>query len=369
MVERVESRAVQHEARRYERGHEKSHAGKSRGHGHATERREDVRTKNTQIAEPAARTTRAHGALRRLQEGHFQGMSDLRLRINFRQEIERIEVEAARERVDTAAADLLRDVRGEIEGAQSDGTITSGASGDVQRLHGEFEFTATRFVASYDAADAYGFNELTTRLEQAFDTLVTALRDVLAAFGAEAPDDAAPSGTDFRLRFTTQTTSLSGSFASGSARTEVPHRTPSENVEAAPADEAPLASSGLESFFARLSATFEAALSVLGDAASQRLFPELSLPNGNGGSYEHFVSVYRESYELSIVFERGGATETGGAAPVDNDDVARVDHDDDDDDDDVEVESRDDAVAGGNEPVEPEEPDAPTRRESVFVSV
>ncbi len=376
MVERIDSSAVQHEARLHERGHEKSHTGKSRGHKHAVERREDVRTQQAQVADPAPRTTRAHGALRRLQEDHFQGMADLRLRRNFHQEIERLEIAAARERIDGATAQLLRDVSGEIDTAKNDGTIAPATFESVSAFHAEFEFTATRYAASYDPADAYGFNELTTRLEQAFDTLVTALRDLFAALGDVAPGNAR-GGSEFRLEFSASATYVSGTFAEGSGRTVAPDRTPTENVDAAEESQ-PATTSALDSFFERLTATFDSALRNLTDAATQRLFPELAAPNTGSGSYESFVSVYRETFELNIVFQ---SAETAVAPEVaadddqvtrardddDDDEVTRA-RDDEDDDDDIEIESRDDAVGGG-EPIDPEPAETPAPRQRVFVSV
>jgi hypothetical protein len=184
---------------------------------------------------------RARGVLRLLREGHFKGVADVRLRINFHEELE-----AARTtQVQQTAEAAVRQLTEEVTAAVADQALPEATAEAVRGLADDFAAEASQAAAeSAGNRDAF-----LTGLQDAFGRLT----EGLAALAAE-PEQAEPEAPDGGDAL--QPTSL-------------------ENfIE------------GLESIFTRVLEGFEE------DAPEGDGLPPLSPPHGNGSAYERFLAIY-----------------------------------------------------------------------------
>ncbi len=183
--------------------------------------------------------------MRLLQEGHFKGVSDVRLRINFSDQLSAIEAAKLQAVAEQKVNAVLESVGGIVNSflAAEENGLTEEQTAGVSELQETF----------FQAASGYT-NEPVTDLNNAFEDFVEALRDLFAP----------------------------------------PDLTQEENntaeAESADAPELPW-----QTFIKDLQFAFTTATNELTQAfAEVRILPELSEPNGNGVAYEKFLAIYNE---------------------------------------------------------------------------
>ena len=185
------------------------------------------------------------GVLRLLQEGHFKGVSNVRLRIVFFEELAAIEAGKLQAVAEENVNAVLESVGGVVNSflkAEENGLTEEQIAG-VSGLQEIF----------VHASSGYS-NEPVTDLNNAFDEFVKALRDL------------------FTLEDQTQEESITTGAESPDA-TELPWQTFIEDLQSA----------------------FTAATNELTQAFAEiQILPELSEPNGNGVAYEKFLAIYNE---------------------------------------------------------------------------
>ncbi|MFB0555026.1 MAG: hypothetical protein ACETWQ_17095 [Phycisphaerae bacterium] len=185
------------------------------------------------------------GVLRLLQEGHFKGVSDVRLRIVFFEELAAIEAGKLQVVAEEKVNAVLESVGGVVNSfleAEENGLSEDQTAG-VSELQEIFVQAASGYT-----------NEPVTDLNNAFEEFVEALRNLFAPPAPTQEEDT-----------TTETESPD--------TTELPWQTFIEDLQSA----------------------FAAATNELTQAfAEARILPELSEPNGNGVAYEKFLAIYNE---------------------------------------------------------------------------
>lgn len=185
------------------------------------------------------------GVLRLLQEKHFKGVSDVRLRINFFEQLNAIEAGKLQAVAEQKVNAVLESVGGIIDTflAAEENELTEEQTAGVPELQETFFQAASRYT-----------NELVTDLNNAFDDFVEALRDLFAP----------------------------------------PALTQEENTTAE-AESAGAPGLPWQTFIEDLQSAFTTATNELTQAfAEVRILPELSEPNGNGVAYEKFLAIYNE---------------------------------------------------------------------------
>ena len=210
----------------------------------------------------------ARGVLRLLEQGHFKGVADVRLRINFAEQLAQRQTAATRQAGDEALTNLAD---------LADSSITS--------LLDQPELSAEQQQAASDSHDALaagidaarqslgddGPIDASTILDAVSAALNTFLADLNALF--EAPPDESPDDSE--------------TPAVDAGAIEAPAAAPDEPASA----EAP----SIDALLADLDAAFADASARLADAlTSTSLLPPLSAPTGNGGAYAKFVAIYEQ---------------------------------------------------------------------------
>lgn len=193
------------------------------------------------------------GVLRLLQEKHFKGVSDVRLRINFFEQLNAIEAGKLQAVAEQKVNDVLESVGGIVDTflAAEENELTEEQTAGVPELQEIFFQAASRYT-----------NELVTDLNNAFlnnafDDFVEALRDLFAP----------------------------------------PALTQEENTTAE-AESAGAPGLPWQTFIEDLQSAFTTATTATNELtqafAEVRILPELSEPNGNGVAYEKFLAIYNE---------------------------------------------------------------------------
>lgn len=190
------------------------------------------------------------GVLRLLQEGHFKGVSDVRLRINFFDEL--AEIESAK--LQTVTEEKVNNVLESIAGV-----VTPFIEGENE-LTDEQISEVTKIHEAFTQAAGESQNEPVADLTTAFNVFFEALRNLLTPQIQIQQENTTPDDENID---TTQSSNT----------TEQPWQTFLENLQSA---------------YTEASDEFTKAVDDL------QILPELSEPNGNGVAYEKFLAIYNE---------------------------------------------------------------------------
>ncbi|MGD2175472.1 MAG: hypothetical protein PVJ27_08720 [Candidatus Brocadiaceae bacterium] len=196
--------------------------------------------------------SRGKGVVRLLLAGHFKGVADVRLRINFHEELQAVQAAATGAAVAEKTDALVQAVTEGLEELASSDVLEQAQSAQVQQLGAEFRDTV-------DALQADGADGILDGIQSAFDTVVAALHELTF------PEPAVEQPISVGEEVTT-------------GEEPVQQLTPEVLITA------------IEDAFAK-------AFGELADAfTSTRVLPELSPPEGKGGAYARFLGLYEALY-------------------------------------------------------------------------
>jgi len=224
---------------------------------------------------------KAKGVLRLLQEGHFRGVADVRLRINFHEEINAARYEAAKPVVQDSARAVVDAVSSHLALALPADGLSQEELHAIQEAEDAFGMSVHAHTDEAMGVSPPDMQSLMEKLTASFDNLVESLRAVLdnlaetPADGPPGPDEVDPVALD----------------------PVPPDGTPEATAGAAPLDPlpGPAEATGLDALIEGLSQAFMAALQDLDAAHSAAVaLPPLSPPTGNGVAYWKFLEVYRQ---------------------------------------------------------------------------
>jgi hypothetical protein len=255
------------------------------------------------------------GVIRLLEAGHFKGVADVRLRINFFDELSERRGERTTPVIREHADEFVRTITGQVDHLIGPLTPNEEDQAAVAELVGQFNAQVQDAVTS---ASPDNIDTLVTSLGSAFDALDSQLRELLTATDASGSDDATPDATSDATKLTiadgqpapTQLTPILDE------RTELDSGALTGSQDPATADGSKLIRTGdaviveplspredqtkdtsvsLDDALAALRQAFEGALTSLTTAISEvSLIPNPTAPNGNGGAYAKFLGAYNE---------------------------------------------------------------------------
>jgi len=254
----------------------------------------ETETKPTELSPDQAQEK---GVIRLLREEHFQGVSGLRLRINFQEELQQAVTREAQATWASGGQELVAALNGKIEEMGE----TSAFSDEVAMLTDNFEKAISPlFSGATDGPfDASAAKEAMTT---AFNGLIEALQAFAPAAAEESPAGATAGGGAVP-------NALPETEDPAIAAADTPATDPltGQNSSATPAALTfTEALTNLQLWFDTEKATLETMR-----AASQSL-PELSAPRGKGVAYERFLAVYDSLHTATS----SAGSETGGSEPA-----------------------------------------------------
>ncbi len=190
------------------------------------------------------------GVLRNLLEGHFKGVSDVRLRINFFDELAAIEAA----KLQTVTAEKVTGVLDSVGGV-----VTSFLEGENELTEDQITSVIEFHEQFTQAAGAYQ-NEPAVDLTTVFEEFVEALQNLFTPPEPTQQENTPPENEN-------------NDTTEGTGTADAPWQTFLENLQAA---------------FTDTSNDLTKAVTDL------QILPELSEPNGNGVAYEKFLAIYNE---------------------------------------------------------------------------
>ena len=196
------------------------------------------------------------GVIRLLEAGHFKGVADVRLRINFHDQLEQRAEDKAADTLRSGADELVKTTASKTDEVRTSFANDEASSQAVQASLGEFSESVDTTIATALKADDLDLDAIMSDLRAAFDNLVGGLRDL---FGPAKPDTL---GADTLVSVVPGAGDPPGPDAFDAALTE-------------------------------LTDAFDQALSSLIESVESSLYlPDPSPAPGNGSAYDKFLAVY-----------------------------------------------------------------------------
>jgi hypothetical protein len=217
--------------------------------------------------------SKVKGVIRLLQEGHFKGVADVRLRINFFDELQSLEHASLAEAASGNLSSLLDAENAKVDELVDAGELTSEQAASVGEAHDAFTTTVQQLVEDFQNGGATNTQPLLDGINAAFEEFIASLESIIA------PPDASQDAE----------TQTSLSPIVGDAVEATPPLITGES-ETPPAE-----GSILENFVADLRNVFNDALGEFnGGVNAATTLPPLSEPSGNGGAYAKFLAIYND---------------------------------------------------------------------------
>lgn len=248
-------------------------------------------TQNGGETAPLAGTEeKQRGVIRLLQEGHFKGVADVRLRINFYDELSAIEHASLAGATGDEAPKVLEAVNAEVETLVASGELTEEQTAAVLEAQGTFNAAANQLVEEFQSSGGASTDDLLAGLRGAFDDFLESLTPILTpAPAAEEPAVEEAGGTVL------ETAAVDGEevVAATALTVEAVIELPAESL--APEATEETEPSAISAFLESIGSVFESAVEGLSGALeAATTLPPLSEPSGNGVAYAKFLEMYNE---------------------------------------------------------------------------
>ncbi|MHC4911942.1 MAG: hypothetical protein ACYTE5_02940 [Planctomycetota bacterium] len=200
------------------------------------------------------------GVIRLLQDGHFKGVAEVRLSINFFDELTAIETGQLKAAAGGQINGIIEALAGPDNLLQALGQPDADQAEALAALHDAFAQAVKNANDEFMTAQTPSTDGLIGSLNNAFDAFVEGLWNLFEP-EPEPADPPPPAG--------------------GGEPPEPPTTTASHET--------------LQTYIDDLQTAFDAAVAQFQDAfAGVQVIPEFSPPNGNGVAYEKFLAIYNE---------------------------------------------------------------------------
>lgn len=248
------------------------------------------------------------GVVRLLQEGHFKGVADVRLRINHFQELSAIEDNQlklfAAENTDNVSTSITETISGFL-GNDGQELAIQGEYDAIKELEQIFLQDVNSAKEAFLASEKPSITLFEDDLNNAFQSLIQSLDSLNTT--VQTPTDMEES-----IESALQTQTGSESPIEQPVQPEAPGtdflsdtgNQPGPIVTEDMANPDPVTiiepESGFQAFIEDLSSSFREALDTLmNDMKQSSVLPELSEPEGNGRAYDKFLQIYNQMHGIS----------------------------------------------------------------------
>jgi len=212
------------------------------------------------------------GVIGLLQEGHFQGVADVRLRINFHEQLQLMVSQKSGEVLQTESRELMLELESKVQSVGEEFQVTDQVADLLTSFKEEAEGLLGTSDAGSDSSSVIG------GLRDAFAGFLASLQSIATADDAEADSGvagaAAVAGTGASITEDGAPVNLEASETEGPATTPAP-------------DGFTLAVQKLQEWFETEIAALEKTVNDL------QVLPDPSEPRGNGVAYERFLETYK----------------------------------------------------------------------------
>jgi hypothetical protein len=237
-------------------------------------------------AEPESQNTTedTKGVIRLLQQGHFKGVADVRLRIVHFEELAALQSGYIQATVVEKTDALIQSVQAVLETwPQNTEPATQPPDQPMLTIQESFSQTVRSATEQFASAKGLSTQALLTELNAAFDKLIESISQMFCSQTLLA-----------RPRFS----EANGTAQQPDAAAALRWQEQESASEAVPSADTEFAAGA---FIENLRAAFATAVNELLAALQQvKVLPELSEPNGNGKAYDKFLLLYNELWSTSL---------------------------------------------------------------------
>lgn len=221
----------------------------------------------------AAEDDQSQGVLRLLQEGHFKGVADVRLRINFFDELQAIEAQGNLETAQEGFSQFSTSLEADVAALKDSGTLTQEQSAALD----EFLAQVRAIQDGYDGTTP--FAEVIAGLQGQMDALLGKLTLPVVPVEEEVTQESTEEVLTEPVPQELPEAAAAVEAAEEPIVTEIPAQEPNP----------------FEQLVANLRQSFDLAIGQLGsDMSGSGVLPPLSEPSGNGRAYAKFLAIYEE---------------------------------------------------------------------------
>lgn len=278
-------------------------AAKAKPHKESSE----VEVPKPNVVEAPESEGSAKGVLRLLQEGHFKGVADVRLRINFFDELQAMENQQVKDTAGPGFETFNTVIEGSLAAMEESGELNEDQQEAIEAFRGKMQEIQDGFLEGDDVS-----------LQNLLDSLQAEFNALVASFAPPAePDIEEPViETEPELMTETVTEPQDEEPAAEEPILEIESEIPAEPMDeplvlntmetptifgAEPVEEIP--QNTLGDLFTAFQTSFQQALEDLQISLSgASVLPEISQPSGNGKAFEKFMAIYE-------AMKNGGSSE------------------------------------------------------------
>ncbi len=245
-------------------------------------------------------STELTGVIRNLLEGHFKGVSDVRLRINHFEALQAIEQEQLQGVIEDNAG-LLESIGQNLtellnyteEPTAPQETSADIASANVEEATASDGLTQEQEEIVGDASEKV--NELLRFENQSKDTLLTLVTNLRSTLTGLADSLKSPVSPTINEIPETPAVSVDDGGPETAGADATNGEDGEDEADTPPVDSPSAFEIFVSTFIEELNSVFLVALDELTQSLSEvEVLPELSEPNGNGSAYEKFLALYNE---------------------------------------------------------------------------
>jgi hypothetical protein len=251
------------------------------GQGKAPGTQDDPAPSGNNIIHPGPGANgNARGVIRLLQEGHFQGVSGVRLQINFHEQLAGIAQQSVASTADTGAEAILAAVDAVVADFTANNDLSESILEGITSAQQAFNDAATALFEEFQSG-TIGSGELFASLQAAFEDFLASIEAVVPVGDKSSTED------DTVVTVTTDEVSIEAVIPTGG------DIIPLDPVTEDTGEPAPPLEPDYAAFLQALGDAFSGALQdlELALASAESTVPEISEPNGNGVAFAKFLDI------------------------------------------------------------------------------
>lgn len=251
------------------------------GQGRAPATQEDSAPSANNVTHPGSGAHgNANGVIRLLQEGHFQGVSGIRLQINFHEQLSGITQQSTTSAADTGAETILAAVDAVVADFTANNDLGESILGGITTAQQAFTDAATALFEEFRGG-AIGSGQLLASLQTAFEDFLASIEALIPAGGPPSTEG------DPAVTVTADEAGAQAVIPTGG------DIIPLDLVTEDTGEPAPLLDPDYVAFLQALGDAFSGALQDLEAAlaSAESTVPEVSEPNGNGVAFAKFINI------------------------------------------------------------------------------
>ena len=244
--------------------------------------------KQPEVQENAKNET-LKGVVRNLQEGHFKGVADVRLRINFFEELNTIENGEIQKLVGEKVPGVTDSVNANLEILLSSDELSEEQVTSISEHMETFTQSINLMKEDFLNTVQPSKENLISGLNYGFEEFITSVNLVLFPTEPESPDDISTNG-DVGTGESINVNPVGGEY--------------DKNIES---DQAVESETNFQDFISNLRTTFAESLNEMTNALNNsKTLPDPSEPNGNGKAFDKFLAIYNklqgiDAYDYSSI--------------------------------------------------------------------